>query len=315
MVPKLNNDCIKEILEFLYDDNRTLFSCLLVSRVWCRIGVIILWRNPWRNPHDWRPQFDSILAFLSEDSIKALREKRIIVRPTKPQLFDYLEYVQSVTSLGIMSIRYQVFKLRYITCVENDTDENCDVVQDKKHNAVQQQNAFQDELWKLFLRKGVNLKSIGIFEPPPSVSQFPEAMRNLSRLESLNCLSIVSIGRVRIYEDLVQICRNLKSLYIDGCNDNPVIAEIISVQNGLKELEIINTRKMQNLPLIGHSLATKQGNSLEEITFRFHICLSSVVLNCLKNLKRIYLLDHRDPLELKILEEVKIKDLKIERYT
>src|SRR5688572_33045851 len=38
-------DCLNEIIEYLEGDEISLRSCLLVSRLWCKISVRILWRN------------------------------------------------------------------------------------------------------------------------------------------------------------------------------------------------------------------------------------------------------------------------------
>ncbi|CAG8446712.1 4185_t:CDS:1 [Acaulospora colombiana] len=210
----------------------------------------------------------------------------------------------------------------HVDFIEDDTDDNAAQQQNECDSFVEcdtnvkiiprcdRYDVFRDELWKLFLRRGMNLKCISILEPPPSVSQFPEAMKNLSRLETLIILSPRN-GPDRIYNDLIQICHNLKSISIDIQTDDEMIAEIISVQSGLKELEIVSVFKSQDLPLIGESLITKQQNSLEEITFGFHICLSSEILNSLKNLKKITLLELRDSSELKMLDKVEINDLSI----
>src|SRR5438105_1957712 len=39
-------DCLGEIFEHINDDAATLYSCLLVNRLWCRLIIPILWRNP-----------------------------------------------------------------------------------------------------------------------------------------------------------------------------------------------------------------------------------------------------------------------------
>src|SRR5436305_5488531 len=57
-------DCLNEIFENLDDDKITLHSCLLVSRLWCKISVRILWRNIWRfkyNEHDSRSRWRNII--------------------------------------------------------------------------------------------------------------------------------------------------------------------------------------------------------------------------------------------------------------
>ncbi|PKC62731.1 hypothetical protein RhiirA1_464753 [Rhizophagus irregularis] len=47
MISTLPTYCLNRIFEFLEEDKATLHSCLLVSRLWCRISVEILWRNIW----------------------------------------------------------------------------------------------------------------------------------------------------------------------------------------------------------------------------------------------------------------------------
>ena len=45
---KLNKDILFLLFEELQDDSKSLFSCLLVNRLWCETVVPILWENPWR---------------------------------------------------------------------------------------------------------------------------------------------------------------------------------------------------------------------------------------------------------------------------
>src|SRR6266498_5076409 len=42
---QLNADCLNEIFEYLGDDRSTLYSCILVNRLWCEVSVRIFWRN------------------------------------------------------------------------------------------------------------------------------------------------------------------------------------------------------------------------------------------------------------------------------
>ncbi|PKC58148.1 hypothetical protein RhiirA1_471414 [Rhizophagus irregularis] len=45
---KLNRDILYLVFEELQNDNKTLYSCLLVNKTWCEIIVPILWKNPWK---------------------------------------------------------------------------------------------------------------------------------------------------------------------------------------------------------------------------------------------------------------------------
>src|SRR5437660_577565 len=42
----LIEDCLRIIFNQLKDDQTSLYSCILVNRFWCQIGVTILWKNP-----------------------------------------------------------------------------------------------------------------------------------------------------------------------------------------------------------------------------------------------------------------------------
>src|SRR5581483_11415952 len=55
MVSKLSIDILSIIFEELEKENSTLYSCILVNRVWCQVGIALLWKNPWKifNEMDW----------------------------------------------------------------------------------------------------------------------------------------------------------------------------------------------------------------------------------------------------------------------
>ena len=68
---KLNKDVLLLILEELQDDNKSLYSCLLVNRTWCETTVSILWKIPGRIHLTGKAEsilFNVILLHLSEES-------------------------------------------------------------------------------------------------------------------------------------------------------------------------------------------------------------------------------------------------------
>ncbi|CAG8619467.1 4413_t:CDS:1 [Racocetra persica] len=42
----LTNDCLEEIIQHLVDHRSSLFSCLLVNRLWCKLAIGLLWSRP-----------------------------------------------------------------------------------------------------------------------------------------------------------------------------------------------------------------------------------------------------------------------------
>ena len=83
-------DCLNEIFECLEEDKVTLYSCLLVNRLWCEVSVRILWTSVWN--------YDTLIACLPNESKEILRINRIIVpTPTlKPPLFNYIEFIKNL---------------------------------------------------------------------------------------------------------------------------------------------------------------------------------------------------------------------------
>jgi hypothetical protein len=107
----LNKDILFLIFEELQEDSKSLFSCLMVNRLWCETVIPILWRNPWcyngvnyRNKSSLfiiiaRYLFDDIKEFITE---KGIQSPSVILH--KPHLFDYLSFCRSINANTINSI-------------------------------------------------------------------------------------------------------------------------------------------------------------------------------------------------------------------
>ena len=60
------------IFEEFQDDSQSLFSFLMVDRLWCETVIPILWKNPWKynvDYHDKGSLYYIITSYLS-DSVK-----------------------------------------------------------------------------------------------------------------------------------------------------------------------------------------------------------------------------------------------------
>src|SRR4051812_28699364 len=96
-------DCLNEIFEYLEEDKVTLYSCLLVNRLWCEISVRILWRNVWNTasfPGSLKI-LSTLIACLPIESKDLLHKNGIFIStPTsKPPLFNYASFFK-VLSIG-----------------------------------------------------------------------------------------------------------------------------------------------------------------------------------------------------------------------
>src|SRR5438046_9663928 len=98
--PTLPLDCIVEILEYLRNDNKSLFSNLFVNRTWCQLIIPLLWCRPF----DIRNTMivETLILCLSKPEKSALIEKMSGIRKLSnfnvenSPLFDYPLYVRGL---------------------------------------------------------------------------------------------------------------------------------------------------------------------------------------------------------------------------
>src|SRR5687768_14719179 len=108
---KLNEDVLFLLFEELQSDSKTLFSCLLVNRLWCETVIPILWRNPWGYKDNTIYQKQSSLYHIIILSLPGhvkefLTSQGIQLFSTSRQslLFDYLSFCKSINMKVIKEI-------------------------------------------------------------------------------------------------------------------------------------------------------------------------------------------------------------------
>uniref|UniRef100_U9SLE1 Uncharacterized protein n=1 Tax=Rhizophagus irregularis (strain DAOM 181602 / DAOM 197198 / MUCL 43194) TaxID=747089 RepID=U9SLE1_RHIID len=84
---KLNKDILFLIFEELREDSKSLFSCLMINRLWCETAIPILWRNPW-----------CYNEFITNQEIQ------LPSGSNQSLLFDYFSYCRSVNRLIIVNV-------------------------------------------------------------------------------------------------------------------------------------------------------------------------------------------------------------------
>src|ERR1700726_2268515 len=104
---KLNKDTLFLLFEELQNDSKSLFSCLMVNRLWCETAVPILWKNPWRYNINYSNKsylFATISFYLSDDIKELLTREGILLPQILHQalLFDYLAFCRCI-NVNIMN--------------------------------------------------------------------------------------------------------------------------------------------------------------------------------------------------------------------
>src|SRR6185369_556218 len=60
-------ELLNEVLQYFHYDYKTLHSCILVNRLWCRLAIPLLWEDPFSIPTLNCRFIDIYLSYLNED--------------------------------------------------------------------------------------------------------------------------------------------------------------------------------------------------------------------------------------------------------
>src|SRR5688572_16700596 len=106
---KLNKDILFLIFEELQDDSKSLFSCLMVNKIWCETVIPVLWRNPWRyniNYFNKSYLFKIFISYLPNDVKEFLINEgiQLPIISYQPLLFDYFSFCKCINTNIINSI-------------------------------------------------------------------------------------------------------------------------------------------------------------------------------------------------------------------
>ncbi|KAF0541356.1 f-box domain-containing protein [Gigaspora margarita] len=97
-------ECYYAIFNNLLHNYKSLFSCALVSRHWCRIIIPILWSEPGNHYKDKRLIRILLLALNAEEQT-LLIPFNISLPSHQKTLFEYTSYITSITSDLIIGVR------------------------------------------------------------------------------------------------------------------------------------------------------------------------------------------------------------------
>jgi hypothetical protein len=243
---RLNVDCLVLIFDEL-QDKKSLHSCLLVNREWCRLVVPILWRNySWCNVEEFN-FFNTILSWLSSSSKQLLSDNDIKLPPTtllKPPLFNYISFCRFPETEIIN---------RMIEMVLGN------------QNVSVKKNILEREIYKLFISQCKNVKEF-VWRTTQPLSLFPGATTCFSQLYRLTIdLDYINSNSLN---EMAKICKDLNILSINNCSqDFPGLISLIDAQRNLNFVTICNNsnsninNKKENCEELSKAL-TRKGNTI-----------------------------------------------------
>ncbi|GBC08391.1 hypothetical protein RclHR1_08080005 [Rhizophagus clarus] len=271
----LIEDCLRIVIFKLQDDPDSLYSCILVNRLWCRITVPILWKNPLAFNNISHDKFYvTIINMLSSSSKKLLFINKIVLpSPTTSRrpLFNYLSFLSQILPDLINGIIVMLIK-----------DEIMDF----------QKRLLEREIYGLLIN---NCKNIIGFHWQTTLPLF-EFSGSFTCFSNLNFLTIDLrfINSVSL-SGMAQICQNIEDLnlwYCDG--DISGLPKLIDAQRNLNSLFIYFKDVQKQCTQLSSAIKRKAAKLTKLIIKPSIASISPKFLSSLKNLKYLELNNDND---------------------
>ncbi|RIA81701.1 hypothetical protein C1645_864210 [Glomus cerebriforme] len=277
MASKLNYDCLRIIFEFFdyYNDQDTLFKCLLVNRLWCESAVPYLWKDPF-----------SIVRLKRENSRKLLT--------TIISMFPFDES----TEYKLKTYKYELTYLNYNQSFYNYLS-FCRIFKftefhgfvDKCARAVPEvsdegtvSSILLFSTYKIIFERCTEIRQVKLSSLPKKLVKI-QKFNNFSNLCELD---IYNSNVIRIFEKLVHVCKNIKKIKIvtNAFRNSQELVNLFKVQQNLKIVHFLNS--LNKCEIISEELST-QIHSIEELILKNFVFKQINVLNTLSKLKRLEL--------------------------
>ncbi|CAI2168349.1 2563_t:CDS:2 [Funneliformis geosporum] len=285
ITPQIPIDILYEILEHIEDDRMTLFSCLLVNHIWCKISVRILWKNI--------QNFDTLVACLPNESIEKLRRISVYVTtPTKPLLFNYAIFVKYF-SFDDINDKIGMFTGFFTSSVRK---------------------LIMLEIFVMLLNQAT-LKNLNIrLKQIPSIdfSSYPKATNCLKDLTKISYRSDLCSDFLM---QMSRFCQNIRSMDVKlKSNISEGVLELISSQKNLKKFRVV-LLNCENLEVLIPLLTKHSSSTLIKLEIdTIQITEPFTILNKFLNLNELILKYHSGHLDtLQPITFSKLRNLKFKR--
>jgi hypothetical protein len=237
---KLNKDILFLIFEELKDDKKSLYSSILINKIWCEVAIPILWKDPWKNLIKERSLLETVVSFLTNESRNYMISQglNLLIKPDKPPLFNYISFCRYLNLHKLERIIYTIRNIK----------------EEIKWSII------REEIFKLFINK--NNRFIHLIIP----YGYKRQIQQLSGFE--NCFSELETLRCDVKTDqdflhgLAQVCKSIKKLVVN-----------VRVINKRGIIDLIEAQTKLNEVRFGFDLMTRR---IDDTSF-YRICGKSLV--------------------------------------
>jgi hypothetical protein len=302
-------ELINEIIQNLNHDHKTLNSCILVNRLWCRLSIPLLWEDPFSIKFPKNYHFIEIyLDNLNEDN-KAKLNNYITLNDTLPSttLFNYPSFIKHFDT-------YKVSKSieEWVRTLISETQHSRYFIQHSNLSPLQKLNLTKlifKSLFLIFVENEINLHSFEIIlntlndvkyfdEIIELILQNPNLIYNIKNFKFDFDVKVDNI--TKFLEFICSYCKSISSLYFlfPSYHDyHPVteksLLQIIISQENLKKILFGYNESPLNRSLLSLN-NPKCSNTLNTIIFYYvdfeNITILSEVFDHLNVLESIHII-------------------------
>jgi hypothetical protein len=273
----------EEIIQYFLHDYKTLYSCILVNRLWCRLAIPLLWDDPFSSPHSAKNYhfIEVYLYNLNEDDKIRLNEYGFNSNLfSSSTLFNYPNFIKH-------------FNI-YSTCLSIEFWKTDKKVKEENFTAL-----IFKLLLKMFIDNGASLRTFVGFTDYYRFSKFELITQDPKFVCDIKYLKINLRDDADYLEFLSSNCSSISFLDIHSSINNNNMKYFSQIINSQRDLRIIkfNNAGFEDFPLSPLLKNSNCSNTLNTIIF-FHIKFISLVntnfteiFEQLNVLKSIHILD------------------------
>lgn len=304
----MNSDCIIQIINYLEDDIKSIFCCMLINKAWSYTAIPFLWRNPFgiisNGDFSKAPKIvQTYILCLSENDKLHLIYEGFNISKTESAFFDYPSYIREINCNLVNKSISTWFKKTYF-----------------EHKSIneEKENLFVGKIYDMFFSRcnrlfsfEIGLRKYGSFNYP-NFSSFLRLRQAITDLQHLG-IYFHPLDNEKINEQINEHiskffiklltfrCHNIHFIDYKSCANKDIlvyhdekniayfkISELIKLQHGLRlfrylgEISILNFEESSS---IFDALKT-QINSLTHLELR-GIGFNGKIIQCLKLFKNL----------------------------
>ncbi|PKK64506.1 hypothetical protein RhiirC2_787380 [Rhizophagus irregularis] len=266
-------ELLDKVIRYFHYDYKTLHSCILVNRFWCRIAILLLWEDPFSKKFPKNYRFIEIyLHYLNDNDKAKLNDYEIDYHLfSSNTLFNYSRFIQR---LDTSKVRKSIEKwTKAVVKIFNNPD-----------------MIYFDLIIELIL-------------------QNPNFINNIKSLTFYFDMVNNNIIKFIRFLDSTNYCNPISSLYLKFHNSTikKISLQIIKSQKNIKKISFdCNGRFLDNLVLLSLK-NTNCSNTLNSIIFYFvdfeKIDVLSEVFNYLNVLESIHII-YCDSIDYKFTQQI-----------